>query len=169
MGVEGVAQAVAEEVDAEHGEGDGEAGPADAGRGEGEGEGEERHAVVEQAAPGGEVGGEAEDAEGALGDDRLGDVEDDGDHDRALLDGNMARVIERVFEPRRLVDIRYDSRLQALARIMVRSSDPARVNWAILDVAARNCLPRVPRCEPCPLMRRCNYAIATHVSRKEKT
>ena len=32
-----------------------------------------------------------------------------------LLDGNMARVIERVFEPRRLVDIRYDSRLQALS------------------------------------------------------
>ena len=89
-------------------------------------------------------------------------------HKRAepLLDGNMARVIERVFEPRRIVDIRYDSRLQALARIMVRSSDPARLNWALLDVAATNCLPRVPRCEQCPLMRRCNYASATHLSRK---
>ena len=80
-----------------------------------------------------------------------------------LLDGNMARLIERVFEPRRLVDIRFDPRLQALARILVRSRDAARVNWAILDVAARNCLPRTPKCGECPLRRRCNYAIGTDI------
>ena len=78
-----------------------------------------------------------------------------------LLDGNMARVIERVFEPRRLVDIRYDSRLQALARILVRSRDPARVNWALLDLAARHCLPKTPKCAECPLRRRCNHATGT--------
>ena len=78
-----------------------------------------------------------------------------------LLDGNMARVIERVFEPRRLVDIRYDSRLQALARILVRSRDPARVNWALLDLAARNCLPQTPKCAECPLRRRCSHATGT--------
>ena len=83
-----------------------------------------------------------------------------------LLDGNMARVIERVFEPRHLVDIRYDPRLQALARILVRSRDPARVNWALLDVAARNCLHQTPRCSDCPLKRRCNYVIATPRGRK---
>lgn len=81
-----------------------------------------------------------------------------------LLDGNMARVIERVFEPRRLVDIRYDSRLQALARILVRSRDPVRVNWALLDVAARNCLLQTPKCDECPLRRRCNYAIANRIA-----
>ena len=85
-----------------------------------------------------------------------------------LLDGSMARVIERVFEPRRLVDIRYDSRLQALARILVRSRDPIRVNWALLDVAARNCLPQAPICDECPLRRRCNYTMGTHVFTKEK-
>ena len=46
-GVEGVAEAVAEEVDAEHGEGDGEAGPDHAVRGEGE----EGDAVVQQPGP----------------------------------------------------------------------------------------------------------------------
>ena len=82
-----------------------------------------------------------------------------------LLDGSMARVIERVFEPRRLVDIRYDSRLQALARILVRSRDPEGVNWALLDVAARSCVPQAPRCDDCPLRRRCNYAMGTHIFR----
>ena len=81
VGVEGVAEAVAEEVDAEDGKGDGEAGPDDAVRGEGQ----ERDAVVEQAAPGGEVGreSEAQEAQRALGGDRGGDVEGGGDHDRA--------------------------------------------------------------------------------------
>ena len=74
-----------------------------------------------------------------------------------LLDGNMARVIERVFAPRRLVDIRYDPELQALARILVRSRNPARVNWATLDLAAQHCLARTPKCGTCPLKRRCSY------------
>jgi A/G-specific adenine glycosylase len=77
-----------------------------------------------------------------------------------LLDANMARVLERAFEPRRLVDIRYDLRLQALARLLVRSRDPIRVNWAILDVAARHCGPRLPKCDGCPLRSRCNHALS---------
>lgn len=75
-----------------------------------------------------------------------------------LLDSNMARVLDRVFEPRRLVDIRYDPRLQGLARLLVRSREPARINWAILDLAARHC-GRSPKCEECPLRTRCNFAL----------
>lgn len=77
-----------------------------------------------------------------------------------LLDANMARVLERVFEPRRLVDIRYDPRLQALARLLVRSRDPMRINWAVLDVAALHCGPRLLRCDGCPLRTRCNHALS---------
>jgi A/G-specific adenine glycosylase len=76
-----------------------------------------------------------------------------------LLDSNMARVLDRVFEPRRLVDIRYDPRLQGLARLLVRSREPARINWAILDLAARHCGSRSPTCEECPLRTRCNFAL----------
>ncbi|WP_316166800.1 MULTISPECIES: hypothetical protein [unclassified Bradyrhizobium] len=78
-----------------------------------------------------------------------------------LLDGNMARIVDRVFEPRKLVDIRYDSRLQSLTRVMVRSRNPARLNWAILDLAARHCTSRSPECKACPLRTRCNFALAS--------
>lgn len=77
-----------------------------------------------------------------------------------LLDASMARILDRVFEPRRLVDIRYDARLQSLARLLVRSPDPWRLNWAILDLAARVCTPRTPGCQECPLRARCNFAKA---------
>lgn len=76
-----------------------------------------------------------------------------------LLDSNMARVLGRVFEPRRLVDIRYDLRLQGLARLVVRSRDPTRMNWAILDVAAQYCKLSLPKCVECPLSGRCRSAI----------
>ena len=79
-----------------------------------------------------------------------------------LLDVNMARVLERVFEPRRLVDIRYDPWLQMLARILVRSERSAEVNWAVLDVAALYCRPLKPACADCPLQRKCNYTVGSH-------
>jgi A/G-specific adenine glycosylase len=74
-----------------------------------------------------------------------------------LLDGNMARVLERVFESRRMVDIRYDPWLQALAHRVVRSRESIRLNWAILDVAALHCRLTSPTCGACPLRSRCNY------------
>lgn len=83
-----------------------------------------------------------------------------------LLDSNMARVLDRVFEPRRLVDIRYDPRLQGLARLLVRSREPARINWAILDLAARYCGSRSPACEECPLRTRCNFALHNKSARR---
>jgi A/G-specific adenine glycosylase len=77
-----------------------------------------------------------------------------------LLDANMARVLERVFEPcRRLADIRYDPWLQTLARILVRSERSAEVSWAALDVAALYCRASNPTCADCPLKRKCSYAI----------
>ncbi len=78
-----------------------------------------------------------------------------------LLDANMARVLERVCEPRRLADIRYDPWLQTLARILVRSERSAEVNWAVLDVAALYCRPSKPACADCPLQRKCNYAVGS--------
>ena len=74
---------------------------------------------------------------------------------RPLLDVNMARVLERVFGPRKLADIRYDPYLQELARKVVRCKSPARLNWAILDLAAMTCLARKPRCDECPLVSTC--------------
>lgn len=75
-----------------------------------------------------------------------------------LLDGNMARVLERVFGPRKRSDIRYDPYLQALAFQVVQCNDAKELNWAILDLAATTCLPRKPRCSSCPLGSFCSKA-----------
>lgn len=75
-----------------------------------------------------------------------------------LLDSNMARVLERVFGPRKLADIRYDPYLQRLSRRVVAGRVPRVINWAILDLGALICTPRSPRCAVCPLNQRCRFA-----------
>jgi A/G-specific adenine glycosylase len=75
----------------------------------------------------------------------------------ALLDVNMARVLERFFGPRQLTDIRYDPYLQKLARKAVHPRRPREYNWGVLDFAALVCTPRKPRCAECPLRTRCRY------------
>jgi A/G-specific adenine glycosylase len=75
-----------------------------------------------------------------------------------LLDVNFARVLERVFGPRKLSDIRYDSYLQELASRMVQNQEPLRMNWALLDFASLVCTIRSPKCETCSLKNICCYA-----------
>lgn len=75
-----------------------------------------------------------------------------------LLDVNMTRVLERVFGPRKLADIRYDPYLQDLAKMLVYCEEAERISWAILDLAAAICLPRNPRCNECPLVPMCKFA-----------
>jgi len=74
---------------------------------------------------------------------------------RPLLDVNMARVLERVFGPRKLVDIRHDPYLQELASRVARCKNSAKLNWAILDLGATICLAKNPRCRECPLVSMC--------------
>ena len=80
-----------------------------------------------------------------------------------LLDANMARVLERVFGPRKLADIRYDPYLQDLAFEVVQCKEAKELNWAILDLAASKCLPRKPRCNTCPLEEVCLRVCKNHV------
>lgn len=75
-----------------------------------------------------------------------------------LLDVNMSRVLERIFEKRKLVDIRYDSFLQKLAYDFVNHEKAKELNWAILDFAAITCKSHNPSCKTCLFNSRCNYA-----------
>jgi A/G-specific adenine glycosylase len=77
-----------------------------------------------------------------------------------LLDVNLARVLERLFEPRKLADIRYDPFLQELSSRMVQHEKPTDVNWAFLDLAAMVCTIRSPKCGICPLRNHCRFASA---------
>lgn len=72
-----------------------------------------------------------------------------------LLDAGMARVLDRFFGPRRLVDIRFDTDLQALARRVVDAEDSVLLNWAILDLSAQICRIRSPKCCDCCLASVC--------------
>jgi A/G-specific adenine glycosylase len=74
-----------------------------------------------------------------------------------LLDVNMARVLERYFGPRKLVDIRYDPYLQQLSREVLKGVDAKALNWAILDFASAYCRSSSPLCTKCALKRRCLY------------
>ncbi len=73
-----------------------------------------------------------------------------------FIDVNMARVVDRFFGPRKLVDIRYDPYLHAVAREIVKNrKESLQLNWAVLDFAALVCQARRPRCEICPMTAKC--------------
>ena len=78
-------------------------------------------------------------------------------HKEPLLDVNMACILERVYGPRKLADIRYDPFLQDIAHSSVEVEDPITVNWAAMDLAATTCLRNAPRCVECPLANMCRY------------
>ena len=74
-----------------------------------------------------------------------------------LLDVNMARLLERFFGPRKLVDIRDDPYLQNLSKRVVDHENPRDLNWAILDFATIICKVRNPLCTNCILKSKCEY------------
>ncbi len=76
-----------------------------------------------------------------------------------FLDSSMARLLERYFSPRKLVDIRYDPFLQKLAYQAINKrdiEDVKKINWAILDFAAKVCKQQ-PNCSVCPLSKKCTF------------
>ena len=74
----------------------------------------------------------------------------------ACVDVNLARIIERIYGPRTLVDIRYDPHINGIAEKLVKAADdPRRFNWAALDLGALVCKSRKPLCEVCPVVEGC--------------
>ena len=74
-----------------------------------------------------------------------------------LLDVNMARFLERYFEPKTLKDYRYDKKLIQLAVAVTNHQKSKEINWAILDFASLVCIKRNPRCGACALFNTCTY------------
>ena len=84
----------------------------------------------------------------------------------APVDTNVARVLERVFGPRTLADIRYDPALQGLALQLVPHNNPSGYLVAILDFASLVCRARAPLCNDCPVTS-CRYrSSASQAARK---
>jgi len=74
----------------------------------------------------------------------------------AVVDGNVARVLARVFALRCDVKTPAGSRqLWTLAGELVPEDAPGRHNEALMELGATVCLPRSPRCDECPLQGLC--------------
>ncbi len=74
-----------------------------------------------------------------------------------ILDGNVKRVLARLFA----IDDPIDrpatvERLWALAARVVDRDDPGTSNQALMELGALVCTPRNPRCDACPVARRCD-------------
>jgi A/G-specific adenine glycosylase len=73
-----------------------------------------------------------------------------------LVDGNVARVLARLFALR--CDVRSPAGVRevwALAADLVPADRPGRHNEALMELGATICLPREPRCDACPVRDLC--------------
>jgi A/G-specific adenine glycosylase len=69
-----------------------------------------------------------------------------------VLDGNVARVLSRVFGITGDVSSGEErAKLWSLAGRAVEEGDPGEINQAQMELGALVCLPRNPRCDECPL------------------
>ena len=85
----------------------------------------------------------------------------------AVVDGNVYRVLARLFDLAEPTDTAAGKRL--FARLARQELDPVRpglYNQAIMDFGALQCTPQSPRCEGCPLSERCLAAAAGTVAER---
>jgi A/G-specific adenine glycosylase len=68
------------------------------------------------------------------------------------VDGNVVRVLSRVF---RIDDADPKPAVERVAGDLVPADAPGDWNQALMELGARVCLPRAPRCEACPIAACC--------------
>lgn len=74
----------------------------------------------------------------------------------AVVDGNVYRVLARLFDLAEPIDTTAGRRLFAeLAQAELDLRHPGRYNQAIMDFGALQCTPAQPQCDTCPLAERC--------------
>jgi A/G-specific adenine glycosylase len=73
-----------------------------------------------------------------------------------LVDGNVARVLSRLFAVEGLPgDRARETRLWELAEQLVDGAQPGALNQALMELGALICLPKSPACGRCPVRARC--------------
>ncbi len=75
---------------------------------------------------------------------------------RAVLDGNVMRVLSRIFA----IDFPVDktegrNALQKIADRIIPAKNPGEYNQAIMELGAMVCLPKAPDCKKCPVFEDC--------------
>lgn len=75
---------------------------------------------------------------------------------RAVVDGNVYRVLSRIFGIETPVDSAAGKKaFQQLADELLSRKDPGTHNQALMEFGALQCTPKKPKCESCPFMERC--------------
>ena len=77
-----------------------------------------------------------------------------------VVDGVTARVYRRYFGLGSETAASADPELWDLVDVATPKNALREWNWAVLDLAATICLPKIPRCRECPLVRNCAWARA---------
>jgi A/G-specific adenine glycosylase len=84
--------------------------------------------------------------------------------DEPVLDGNVVRVLSRLYcipgDPTRAAT---RSQLLREAQRLASCGKAAAINQGLMDLGARVCLPRSPRCHECPIASHCD---AHHIGRE---
>jgi A/G-specific adenine glycosylase len=83
------------------------------------------------------------------------------DHPAPIVDGNVARVLARLLGLREPIENNaVKARLWEEAERLADGPAPGDLNQALMELGARVCVPRVPRCTQCPVSRFCDARAA---------
>ncbi|WP_341226852.1 A/G-specific adenine glycosylase [uncultured Arcticibacterium sp.] len=75
---------------------------------------------------------------------------------RAVVDGNVYRVLSRVYEIATPINSSKGIKeFATLAQKLITSDNPADYNQGVMEIGARVCLPRNPICTECPIIDHC--------------
>jgi A/G-specific adenine glycosylase len=77
----------------------------------------------------------------------------------AVVDAVSARVYRRYFGLEGTIPASVDRALWDLVEEVTPRRTVLEWNWAVLDLAATICLPKVPKCDECPLKAHCAWAL----------
>jgi A/G-specific adenine glycosylase len=96
------------------------------------------------------------------------------DEAKAVVDGNVYRVLSRVFDIEEAIDSTQGKKtFELLANELIDKKDPATYNQAIMEFGALQCIPVNPNCDVCPLQFQClafkNKTIAQRPIKAKKT
>jgi len=79
------------------------------------------------------------------------------DRPEPVLDGNVMRLLSRVFGIREEISERAtQAHLWELAKELAQGPSPGDLNQALMEFGSLCCTPRSPKCAPCPLRRHCS-------------
>jgi len=75
----------------------------------------------------------------------------------AVLDGNVKRVLSRLFNIAESIDEgKTEQHLWFLAQALVPAKAPGDFNQAMMELGARVCTPKKPKCGQCPIRNHCD-------------